>query len=569
MKRWKSVVSAVLIAGSTLGVIAGVSPTSATALPPPAPLGTVNLVGDAASYVVGENSLSFTDITAMKLYSNGLRFRLHSAGHDLELWFAPPTSQAALTAGLYDGATGGGSPDVPLLSIFGDGRGCNTSTGRFVVDSISLDSDGIPLAFSAQFEFHCEGFAPAVTGAINYTPPPPRVLPDPSTPGTAQLAGETGNWILNGQALTLAATQVRISYNALLQFELTSPTQHFTLSIAPPAGQPWAVGTYESSRSNPLPDHPALDLSGEGRSCETYGRFVVDRVELYSDGVPRVFDARFEAHCGTSLPAVVGAISYAPAPNRVLPASTSAGTAVLNGDAGEYVLQGQSLSMTVAKNPVQYGDGSFMLALTGAGQSYSLNLAPPPGQPWSIGTYERAQRSIVRSPGRPGMDLYGEGRGCGTVSGRFVVDKLVLDAAGEPQQLSAQFEFHCEGLPGAVIGSINYGNPAHLISLSADSIDFGAAGKKSPALRVVTVTNDGTSPGFVTKVRFSDRRQEDFEISKNGCEEKVLKQGESCSITIRFAPEKRAGNRAATLAMRDDQGQVHEVQLTGYATGTK
>jgi hypothetical protein len=426
VKRWKSVVSAVLIAGSTLAAMAGVNSTSAAALPPPAPLGTATLVGEAGDYVVGANSLSFTTITAMKLYSNGVRFGLQSAGHDLNLWFAPPTSQTALTTGVYDGATRGGSSDAPLLSIFGDGRGCNTSTGRFVVESISLDADGIPLAFSAQFEFHCEGFAPAVTGAINYTPPPPRVLPAP----------------------------------------------------------------------------------------------------------------------------------------------TSAGTAILHGDAGEYVLQGQNLSMTVAKYPFQWSDGSLILALTTVGQSYSLTLAPPAGQPWSIGTYERAQRSVFRSPGRPGLDLDGEGRGCNTVSGRFVVDKLVLDATGVPLQLSAQFEFHCEGLIPAVVGSINYGiPPAHLMSLSADSIDFGAAGKKSSAVRTVKVTNDGTSPGFVTKVRFSDRRQEDFEITKNGCEERVLKQGESCSVTLRFAPEKRAGSRATTLTMKDDQGNVHDVQLAGYATG--
>jgi Abnormal spindle-like microcephaly-assoc'd, ASPM-SPD-2-Hydin len=568
MKRWKSVVGAVLIAGSALGAMAGASPSSATALPPPAPLGTATLVGEAGNYVIGENSLSFTTITAMKLYSNGVRFLLQSPGHDLDLWFAPPTSQPALAIGVYDAAVGGISPGAPLLSISGDGRGCNVATGRFVVDSISLDADGIPLAFSAQYEFHCEGFAPAITGAINYTPPPPRVLPDPATPGTAQLFGEAGNWIVGEQVVNLTATQVQNPYNTLLRFELTSSTQNFTLSIAPPTGQPWAVGTYESARSY-APGHPNLDLSGEGRGCETYGRFVVDKVELYADGLPRAFDARFEAHCGTSLPAVVGAISYAPAPNRVLPAPTSAGTAVLNGDAGDYVLQGQSLSMTVVKNPFQYGDGSFMLTLTGAGQSYSLNLAPPPGQPWALGTYERAQRSIVRSPGRPGMDLYGEGRGCNTVSGRFVVDKLTLDATGVPLQLSVQFELHCEGLPRAVVGSINYGVPAHLISLSADSIDFGTVGKRSSGVQIVTVTNNGTSPGFVAKVGFTDRRQEDFKVTKNGCEEKVLKQGQSCNITIRFAPEKGAGTSAATLTLKDDQGLVHEVRLMGVATGKK
>ncbi len=566
MKRWKSVVSAVLLAGSALGAMAGASPSSAVVLPPPAPLGTATLVGEAGDYVVGANSLSFTAITPMKLYSNGLRFRLQSADHDLELWFAPSTSQPRLTTGVYDGATRGGSPEEPLLSISGDGRGCDISTGRFVVDSISLNVDDLPLAFSAQYEFHCEGLAPAITGAINFSATAPRALPGAAALGTAQLLGQAGDWILNGQTLSLAATQVQNPYGTLLRFQLTSPTQQFTLSISPAAGNPWAVGTYESARSQGA-DYPTLDLSGEGRGCETYGRFVVDKVELDSDGLPRVFEARFEAHCTTLLPAVVGAISYAPAPNRVLPAPTAAGTAVLNGDAGEYVLHGQNLTMMAGK-PAKQNDGSFVIGLTSPGQSYSLTLAPPLGQPWSIGTYERAQRSIFRSPGRPGLDLDGESRGCQTVSGRFVVDKLELDAAGDPQQLSAQFEFHCEGFAPAVVGAINFGTPAHLMSLSADSVDFGTVGKRS-AVQIVTVTNNGTSPGFVTKVGFTDRRQEDFEITKNMCEEKVLKQGQSCNVTIRFAPEKGTGNRAATLRMKDDQKQVHEVKLTGYATGKR
>jgi len=60
-------------------------------------------------------------------------------------------------------AAGHPGPDVS-----GDGRGCNTSTGRFDVLELVRDSTGQILQLAINFEQHCEGFVPALFGQFRY-----------------------------------------------------------------------------------------------------------------------------------------------------------------------------------------------------------------------------------------------------------------------------------------------------------------------------------------------------------------------------------------------------------------
>jgi hypothetical protein len=52
------------------------------------------------------------------------------------------------------------------LSVYGEGRGCNEVMGRFVVRDAVYATDGTPTSFAADFEQHCDGFAPALYGSI-------------------------------------------------------------------------------------------------------------------------------------------------------------------------------------------------------------------------------------------------------------------------------------------------------------------------------------------------------------------------------------------------------------------
>ncbi|HWS15612.1 MAG TPA: hypothetical protein VN450_05395, partial [Candidatus Methylomirabilis sp.] len=54
------------------------------------------------------------------------------------------------------------------LSWSGEGRGCNTLTGWFILDNVTYDS-GVLTAIDLRFEQHCEGGAPALHGRIHWT----------------------------------------------------------------------------------------------------------------------------------------------------------------------------------------------------------------------------------------------------------------------------------------------------------------------------------------------------------------------------------------------------------------
>lgn len=95
---------------------------------------------------------------------------------------AAPVGQA-LGPGPYEGAFRWPfqPPESPGLSIFGDGRGCNTLTGRFDVTTVSFAPTGELIVFEADFEQHCEGGSAALFGRIRIeNPPPPPDLTPPT-----------------------------------------------------------------------------------------------------------------------------------------------------------------------------------------------------------------------------------------------------------------------------------------------------------------------------------------------------------------------------------------------------
>jgi hypothetical protein len=79
------------------------------------------------------------------------------------------------------------SPGSPGLSIFGDGRGCNTLTGRFDVRAIEVAPTGELILFEADFEQHCESNPAALFGRIRIENPPP---PPDETPPVLHLPGD-------------------------------------------------------------------------------------------------------------------------------------------------------------------------------------------------------------------------------------------------------------------------------------------------------------------------------------------------------------------------------------------
>lgn len=90
-----------------------------------------------------------------------------------EFWSLDFTSGSGgpLTVGTYTAAAGQSG-----MSIFGEGRGCNTYTGSFTVLESSFAVDGSLLSLDVTFEQHCDGAVPALHGELRFNAHPVVVL---------------------------------------------------------------------------------------------------------------------------------------------------------------------------------------------------------------------------------------------------------------------------------------------------------------------------------------------------------------------------------------------------------
>jgi hypothetical protein len=147
---------------------------------------------------------------ASRNFDNGVTINFDGGGARFwSLSFAAP-QDAELVPGTYENATRWPFqlPTAPGMSISGEGRGCNTLTGRFEVLEAVYGPLGEVERFAATFEQHCEGQVPALLGSVlfNSTLPPP---PPPPTVCMSRVAtipallGEVG--MLGTSASTLNA----------------------------------------------------------------------------------------------------------------------------------------------------------------------------------------------------------------------------------------------------------------------------------------------------------------------------------------------------------------------------
>ena len=124
-------------------------------------------------------------LTASALANGGVQVSFHNSDFS-QFWFlnfGPPSPQkivaswgtdfagpdkAFLFAGSYLNAQRYPfqPAGIPGMDIAGAGRGCNTLTGNFTVTQTPALLNGKVLHFGADFEQHCEGFAPALFGSI-------------------------------------------------------------------------------------------------------------------------------------------------------------------------------------------------------------------------------------------------------------------------------------------------------------------------------------------------------------------------------------------------------------------
>lgn len=181
---------------ATPGCVGPLTLTLALASAPSTPVATVDVVlvaptgvGSPAPCQVGGNVMFFDGndfiYNGVLTVTNGswsvtgnadhLALDITPAGAGQGLWwnldFDASDLPIDLTPGVYNMAERYPfqSPDHPGLSISGDGRGCNTLTGRFQVHAYDRSATAVTRAL-VTFEQHCEGGALVLRGCVAYNP---------------------------------------------------------------------------------------------------------------------------------------------------------------------------------------------------------------------------------------------------------------------------------------------------------------------------------------------------------------------------------------------------------------
>src|SRR5882672_3041827 len=189
----------------------------------------------------------------------------------------------------------------------------------------------------------------------------------------------------------------------------------------------------------------------------------------------------------------------------LLPCAGFAATPVtylyLNSQPGDFIGQGIAQKFTPA-------DGTFSLSKSSTAVIMSFNT-PDYGQYWTVsfnssaavkvgkGQYEAAHATSFLPSARPGIDIYGDGRACGNLVGRFLVSDFSLAADGTLARLAIDFEQHCLSFAEpALYGSFRYNSSVSQVSrlgISAVGALKGNAGT-SDALATVALSIPSANP---------------------------------------------------------------------------
>ena len=468
------------------------SGTATTAVDPHGTASLVTLQSDAGDYIGAGQSYAYSNGNArLTVTQAGGQFHIAVTGNDN--WtadFAEPSALTTLQRGTYANLTRYPFDDATVGGIdwSGDGRGCNTETGSFTIDSVTY-SGATLTALDLHFEQHCEGAAPALRGQIHWLASDTSTAPGPTTPVPAWLwrapAGATpatGNYVYlqsdPGDYIGAGATHEYTQANAVLQPALSAATLNIGVSgdldwtghFQPMSGlaqlQPgYYPNLLRSAFGNPMTG--GLDWDGDGRGCNTLtGWFAIDRITVTA-GVLSAIDLRFEQHCEGAGPALHGQIHWAagdstvpPGPQNPAPASlwqppigatpASGNYVYLQSDSGDYI--GQGLSESYAQ-PTIGSSGTHLTVSAGGwtgdfvGMNSITQLEP--------GYYGGLERYPFENQTAGGLNWSGQGRGCNTLTGWFVIDSVTY-AAGTLSAIDLRFEQHCEGATPALHGKIHW-----------------------------------------------------------------------------------------------------------------
>ena len=298
-------------------------------------------------------------------------------------------------------------------------------------------------------------------------------------PNSIRLQSDVNDYIGGGRNYQYSRSNAQLTVTAtggLLSIRIDGDETWFAEFQLPSSLTQLQPGTFANLSRYPFHDPAVGGLSwyGEGRGCNTLrGSFTVSRA-VYAHGVLEAIDLAFEQFCEGGAAALRGQIHWSNADNSLPPgpvnpppaglwapapgATPATGSYVyLQSDSGDYIGGGGSYTYTSADallNVINTG-GLLQVSVTGD-QAWSGDFQTMLGlaqlQP---GYYGDLRRYPFHNPVKGGLSWYGEGRGCNTLRGWFVVDSISY-SNGELTAFELRFEQRCDGGAAALHGKIRW-----------------------------------------------------------------------------------------------------------------
>lgn len=494
--RWIMRLAAIVVAAVMSACGGSGDDANGAANPPTSAQTTITLQSDTGDYIGQGRSYSYTraDASITVLAVSG-RLSLNISGD--QSWsavFQLPGSLTQLAPGTWANLARYPFNDAGAgaLSWSGEGRGCNTLLGAITVHSATYAA-GQLTSVDLSFEQRCEHAEAALRGRVRWfaddtTVPPGPIDPPPAglwspaagtTPDTGSyvyLVSDPGDYVGGGQTRTY--TQA----NAVMNVSVSGRD----VSVSIDGNEWWSgnfagmssleqlqPGYYGGLRRYPFhnPIKGGLDWGGEGRGCNTLtGWFTIDSLSFVNGSLASL-DLRFEQHCEGASAALRGKIHWvaadmtapagpvspppvdlwSPAPG----ATPAAGNYVyLVSDPGDYIGAGQTYTYTPTNSTVVVNADGNQLDVNVAGwtATFAAMNSVVRIQP---GYYGSLQRYPFHNPALGGLSWGGQGRGCNTLAGWFVIDSVTY-TDGTLSAVDLRFEQHCEGAAAALRGRVHW-----------------------------------------------------------------------------------------------------------------
>lgn len=405
----------------------------------------LTLISQPGDYIGQGITQTFTPADGTFSVSNStdtVSISFHTASYS-QFWylnFGSPTTQR-FGHGEYEGAqrTAFRSPTKPGIDISGDGRGCNTDTGRFLVTDFALNIDGTISRLAIDFEQHCEGAVPALYGSFRYN----------SSLAALPRFGIGSGYSLKGNVGTSDAT---IIVSLCLPSSSTVQVSYATQDASGIQGTDYVSTTGTVSFAPGVTWQPIV-------------------IPVIGDRLARG-NKTFRVKLSAPVGAVIGAGS---ASVLIRDPNVSLTALAMSSQPGDYIGAGGQYLITLSDGTFSPRNSANVVTFNiNNGDGWTTNFAGPTSARLGVGDYENAQRYPFQPFGVPGLDVSGAGRGCNTLTGNFQVLKAGYNSSSVLQSFSANFEQHCEGAIPALFGWLRYHAMLQQFSVS-DAVIIGSS----------------------------------------------------------------------------------------------